>query len=72
MSETPLVHTLLKRLEDHQNKYNELKKDMIELDSIINQLTKLIYDNCDHDWVIDHTVSDHTRTYVCVKCNLIR
>lgn len=72
MSKKVEVNLLMKRLEENQNKYNELKKDMLELDSIINQLTKLIYDNCDHDWVIDHTVSDHTKTYFCTKCNLIR
>lgn len=62
----------MKRLEDNKIKYNELKKDLLELDSIINQLTKLIYDNCDHNWVVDHTFSDEHTNYICNRCNLTR
>ncbi len=72
MSNKVQLDVLVKRLEDNKKKYDELKKDMIELDSIINQLTKLIYDNCEHEWTIDHTLSYEHTIYVCSNCNLIR
>ena len=71
MSNKVNLEILMKRLEDNKKKYDELKKDMLELDSIINQLTKLIYDNCEHEWTIDHTFSYGLTTYVCSKCNLM-
>jgi hypothetical protein len=72
MSQKVQVQVLMKRLEDNKIKYSELKKDLIELDNIINHLTKLIYDNCDHNWEVDHTISDEHTTHICTKCNLIR
>ena len=54
-----------KQLEDRQRLLREIKN----IDNKINQLDKLIYSICKHEWVIDRAnYGEHTE-YYCKKCN---
>jgi uncharacterized protein YegJ (DUF2314 family) len=59
----------LERLKRHQDRYLVLQEEIKECEYMINLTKKLIYNICEHTWLIDHTQSDEYTIYICNKCN---
>ena len=60
------------RLRNHESRYSELLDELKECEYIINLTKNLIYNSCEHQWLIDHTNTDEHTMYICSKCNSIK
>jgi hypothetical protein len=62
------IEHLKKQLEAEQNSLDNFKTQVKNSENTINHLKRLIYDICNHEWVIDSTSYNEHTEYVCTKC----
>ena len=66
------ISDLFIRLRHHESRYRELMDEIKECEYIINLTKNLIYNRCEHNWLIDHTTTDEHTVFICSKCNFIK
>jgi hypothetical protein len=59
--------------QEHRYEIVELREKIIQLENAIKNNEKIIWNNCEHDWVYDMSCGPYERNkYYCKKCRLWR
>lgn len=62
------IEHLKKQLEAEQSALESFKRQVKNSENTINHLKEMIYDICEHEWVIDSSIYNEHTEYICTKC----
>ncbi len=62
------IEHLKNQLAAEQTQLEYIKRQMKNSENIINHLKSLIYNNCDHTWVVDSSCYNEQTEFICSKC----
>ncbi len=66
------IEHLVQEMKEQIKKKNEMFRDMKLVDNRINQLEKMIYTICKHDWKKDSVQGGDSTEYICTQCGLYK
>ncbi len=64
------IEHLKKQLAAEQSHLYLVKKQLKNSENTINYIKQMIYNICDHEWVVDSSSYNEHPEYICKKCDL--
>jgi hypothetical protein len=64
------IEHLKKQLAAEQCHLECVKKQLKNSETTINYIKQMIYNSCDHEWVVDSSNYNEHTEYICKKCDL--
>lgn len=64
------IEHLKKQLVAEQEHLECVKKQLKNSENTINYLRQMIYNSCEHEWVVDSSSYNEHTEYICNKCTV--